>query len=73
MLRHLNVDPDEYSVIFTSGATDGEKIVGECFALTSRFVLVMHEESHTSAMLIREYFLNKGADVKGTQSLGENN
>ena len=42
VLRHLNADPDEYSVIFTSGATAGMKIVGECFALTSGSVLVMH-------------------------------
>ena len=64
VLRHLNADPEEYSVIFTSGATSGKKIFGECFALTSGSVLVMHEESHTSAMGIREYALKKGADVK---------
>ena len=64
VLRHLNADPDEYSVIFTSGATAGMKIVGECFALTAGSVLVMHEESHTNAMGIRDYALKKGADVK---------
>merc|ERR1711892_362623 len=64
VLRHMNADPEEYSVIFTSGATAGIKIVGECFGLTSGSVLAVHEESHTSAMGIREFALQKGADVK---------
>ena len=64
VLRHLHADPEEYSVIFTSGATAGMKIVGECFALSSESSLVIHEESHTSAMGIREYALKKGANVK---------
>ena len=33
VLKHLNAEPEEYSVIFTSGATSGMKISGECFAL----------------------------------------
>lgn len=36
ILRHFNADPDEYSVIFTAGATASLKLVGETFDYTGR-------------------------------------
>jgi molybdenum cofactor sulfurtransferase len=55
VLEHFGADPNEYSVIFTSGATAGIKLVGESFPWSSTSVLAYPYNSHTSILGLREY------------------
>lgn len=54
ILQHFNADPDEYSVIFTSGATAALKIVGESFKFSSNDAFYYLTDSHTSVLGMRE-------------------
>lgn len=58
ILSFVTADPDEYSVIFTSGATASIKLVGEVFpwTLDSHFVYPMN--SHTSLLNLRSFSPN---------------
>merc|ERR1719300_2032514 len=61
VLRHFNTDNRHYDLIFTSGATASIKLVGETFCWSrpcSR--LVIHQDSHTSVMGLRQ--LCRGAE-----------
>ena len=53
VLRHFNTNNDEYSVVFTSGATASIKLVGECFPWTDSSELRMLEDCHTSVLGMR--------------------
>ncbi|CAN7098649.1 unnamed protein product [Brassica rapa subsp. narinosa] len=63
VLEYFNASPEDYSCVFTSGATAALKIVGETFPWTqdSNFVYTM--ENHNSVLGIREYALGKGASA----------
>jgi len=72
-LSHFNTNPDEYSVIFTSGATASLKIVAEGFRFridekktatsphSGSFVYV--QDNHTSVLGMRDVVAARGADV----------
>lgn len=53
-MKYFNADADEYSVIFTSGATAALKIVGECFEFTDDGAFYYLTDSHTSVLGMRE-------------------
>ncbi|CAE5957663.1 unnamed protein product [Arabidopsis arenosa] len=63
VLEYFNASPEDYSCIFTSGATAGLKLVGETFPWTqdSNFLYTM--ENHNSVLGIREYALAQGASA----------
>ncbi|EGI67560.1 Molybdenum cofactor sulfurase 3 [Acromyrmex echinatior] len=74
ILSHFNTNPDEYTVIFTSGATASLKIVAEGFRFTTdennktatslhsgSFVYV--QDNHMSVLGMRDVIAAKGADV----------
>ena len=63
ILEFVNADSDEYSIVFTSGATAALKIVAECFPWekSSRFAYV--QESHTSVVGMRKAAFEKGIGV----------
>lgn len=54
ILSYLNADPEEYSVIFTSGATAGLKLVGESFNFQDNDTFCYLTDSHTSVLGLRE-------------------
>ncbi|CAN0101625.1 unnamed protein product [Ectocarpus sp. 6 AP-2014] len=72
VLQHFGVSPEEWSVVFTSGATSALKMVGEQFPWRrhrrgsgrggSRFVHA--RRSHSSVLGIREYARAAGAGVQ---------
>ncbi|EGI67561.1 Molybdenum cofactor sulfurase 1 [Acromyrmex echinatior] len=74
VLSHFNTNPDEYSVIFTSGATASLKIIAEGFRFTTdennklatsshsgSFVYI--QDNHTSVLGMRDVVATRGADV----------
>ncbi|CAH2037341.1 unnamed protein product [Thlaspi arvense] len=63
VLEYFNASPEDYSCIFTSGATAALKLVGETFPWThdSNFLYTM--ENHNSVLGIREYALGQGASA----------
>ncbi|XP_012536309.2 molybdenum cofactor sulfurase 3 [Monomorium pharaonis] len=74
ILSHFNTNPDEYSVIFTSGATASLKIVAEGFRFmmdeggetiatprSGSFVYV--QDNHTSVLGMRDVVAARGAEV----------
>lgn len=52
-MKHLNADPDDYSVIFTSGATASLKLVAESFKFTVDDAFYYLTDSHTSVLGMR--------------------
>ena len=61
VLQHFGVDSTTHSVIFTSGATQALKLVGECFPFTKDSIFRYANTSHNSLVGIREYAALKGA------------
>ncbi|XP_026825788.1 molybdenum cofactor sulfurase isoform X2 [Ooceraea biroi] len=71
ILSHFNTSPDEYSVIFTSGATASLKIVAEGFRFAESddngtehvgdFVYV--QDNHTSVLGMRDVVAARGTEV----------
>lgn len=67
VLNFFQADPNKYSLIFTSGATDSLRLVAECFQFTNNSTnssnkygsFVYLKESHTSVIGMREYFKAK--------------
>ncbi|BFU20793.1 molybdenum cofactor sulfurase, putative [Entamoeba histolytica HM-1:IMSS-B] len=55
ILKYFNANPKEYDVIFTSGATEALKIVGENFPFTPASVFLYLLQNHNSVLGIREY------------------
>lgn len=67
VLQHYNADPDEYSVVFTSGATAALKLVAESFmwdedGQTGTFAYL--QDNHTSVLGMRELAASCGASVR---------
>ena len=66
ILNFFQADPTEYSLIFTSGATDSLRLVAESFQFSNDLssyqkqndsgIFVYLKESHTSVIGMREYF-----------------
>ncbi|CAM6125359.1 unnamed protein product [Calypogeia fissa] len=79
VLAMCKASPEEYSCVFTSGATAALNLVGQTFpwSFGSQYMYTM--ENHNSVVGIREYALNKGATVtpvyldhiRGKYSTGE--
>uniref|UniRef100_H2ZFV5 Aminotransferase class V domain-containing protein n=1 Tax=Ciona savignyi TaxID=51511 RepID=H2ZFV5_CIOSA len=62
VLAFFNTTSSEYSVIFTSGATAGLKLVAQSFDWTpGKSVYAYLEDNHTSVVGIREAAIDKGA------------
>jgi len=53
----FNAPQSEYSVVFTSGATAGLKMVGDTFPWTSDSAFCFLEDNHTSVVGLRSYVL----------------
>ncbi|XP_069687555.1 molybdenum cofactor sulfurase 2 [Periplaneta americana] len=62
VLQHFNTDPDTYSVIFTSGATQALKLVAESFDWRGG-TFVYLQDNHTSVLGMRELAAHSGAAV----------
>ncbi|WIA41880.1 hypothetical protein OEZ86_009204 [Tetradesmus obliquus] len=72
VLRHFNADPEQYYVIFTKGATEGLKMVGEFFPWTaanssssssSASSFVYTQANHKSVLGIGAYAKRAGAEL----------
>ncbi|XP_029670318.1 molybdenum cofactor sulfurase 2 [Formica exsecta] len=69
ILNHFNTTPDEYSIIFTSGATASLKIIAEGFRFKAKtttrhkgnFVYV--QDNHTSVLGMRDVVAARDAEV----------
>lgn len=61
ILRHFNVSADEYTVIFTSGATGALKLIAESFPWTNASKFVYLRQNHNSVLGIREVAMDQGA------------
>lgn len=61
VMRFFSADPDEYALVFTSGATAALKLVGECFPWSDESVFAHSVDSHTSVLGIRGYASKHGA------------
>lgn len=55
ILKYFRANPKEYDVIFTSGATEALKIVGENFPFSPASVFLYLLQNHNSVLGIREY------------------
>jgi molybdenum cofactor sulfurtransferase len=68
ILEFFNADPNEYSVIFTSGSTAALKLVGECFQFTENGAFYYLTDMHTSVLGLREIVsTNKIVPLSRTQ------
>lgn len=63
VLRHFHTNSDEYSVVFTSGATAAIKLVGDCFPWSYSSELRLLEDCHTSILGLRQIAISKQATV----------
>jgi len=72
VLKHFNTNEKEYAVIFTSGATEALKIVGESFRWNSEDGSFRYlAESHNSLVGIREYAIEAKVRVDAVTSWKE--
>lgn len=71
-MSHFNTTPDEYSVIFTSGATASLKLIAETFlfdaderdeTLRRSANFVYMQDNHTSVLGMRDVVVGRGAEV----------
>ena len=62
ILKFFRADPEEYSVIFTSGATGGLHLVGESFPWSKNSKFYYLHQNHNSVLGIREYAYHFGAN-----------
>lgn len=62
ILRSLNTTSDQYSVIFTSGATAAMKMIGETFPWSQNSEFCYTVDNHTSVLGIRQYARKAGAN-----------
>uniref|UniRef100_A0A1J3IJS7 Molybdenum cofactor sulfurase n=1 Tax=Noccaea caerulescens TaxID=107243 RepID=A0A1J3IJS7_NOCCA len=63
VLEYFNASPEDYSCIFTSGATAALKLVGETFPWRNDSNFLYTMENHNSVLGIREYALGQGASA----------
>jgi molybdenum cofactor sulfurtransferase len=59
----MNTTDEHYAVIFTSGATAAQKLVGECFPWSPSSEFCHTMDNHTSILGIREYVRAAGAQT----------
>ncbi|KAK8812629.1 hypothetical protein WA538_003841 [Blastocystis sp. DL] len=76
VLRFFNADPEEYTVVFTSGATGALHTIGESFPWSEKSKFYYLAESHNSVVGIREYAIRFGGGFRSVDeeeviSLGE--
>eukprot|EP00501_MAST-03F_sp_TOSAG23-6_P002497 GSMAST32.ASY1.ANO1.2608.1 assembled CDS len=64
VLEYFNTSSDDYSVIFTAGATSALKMVGECYPWSKESNFFYLKNSHNSVVGIREYVLKAGGSFK---------
>lgn len=60
ILQHFDADPEEYTVIFTSGCTAALKLVAECFPWRPGSVFSYLTDSHTSVVGMRGLTSGRG-------------
>ncbi|XP_020287531.1 molybdenum cofactor sulfurase 3 [Pseudomyrmex gracilis] len=71
ILSHFNTTPDEYSVIFTSGATASLKLIADGFRFASNKSnatrhsgsFVYMQDNHTSVLGMRDVIASRGVEV----------
>ncbi|KAL0129432.1 hypothetical protein PUN28_001598 [Cardiocondyla obscurior] len=71
ILSHFNTNPDEYSVIFTAGATASLKIIAEGFRFRPHEIatsshsgsFIYMQDNHTSVLGMRDVVAARGAEV----------
>lgn len=56
--KHFNVLPDEYDVVFTSGATASMNLIGQSLPWNERSCICYPMNSHTSLLGLRDYASN---------------
>lgn len=59
ILRHFNTTTDDYSVVFTSGATASLKLIAETFDFNENGSFVYLRDNHTSVLGMREVVQTK--------------
>ena len=63
VLEYFNASPDEYTVIFTSNASNALKLVGEAYPFKPGGQFLLLFDNHNSVNGIREFARAKGATV----------
>jgi molybdenum cofactor sulfurtransferase len=63
VLNFFNASPDEYTVIFTSNASNALKLVGEAYPFKSEGQFLLLFDNHNSVNGIREFARTKGATI----------
>ncbi|XP_072293099.1 molybdenum cofactor sulfurase [Eucyclogobius newberryi] len=79
ILQHFDADPDEYSVVFTSGCTAALKLVAESFPWVAGSVFAYLTDNHTSVVGMRALARRPGVttlpvapeDVEGRNNAAE--
>lgn len=73
VLQYFNADPNDYTCIFTSGATASAKLVGELFAWSKHSRFIFTQSNHNSILGIREYAVQHNAQcsVHGLDDMGK--
>ncbi|KAH3759793.1 molybdenum cofactor sulfurase [Pelomyxa schiedti] len=61
VLSHFHTSRQDYTVIFTQGATGALKLIGESFPWTNASKFVYLRQNHNSVLGIREIALDQGA------------
>lgn len=64
VLKYVNADPEIYDCIFTSGTTEGLKMIGENFNWNLYNQLIYTIDNHTSVIGMREYALKAGSTIQ---------
>lgn len=64
VLKYVNANSEIYDCIFTSGTTDGLKIISENFNWTLYNNIIYTIDNHTSVIGMREYALQSGSTVQ---------
>uniref|UniRef100_M4BRK3 Molybdenum cofactor sulfurase n=1 Tax=Hyaloperonospora arabidopsidis (strain Emoy2) TaxID=559515 RepID=M4BRK3_HYAAE len=63
-LAFFSASEEEYTLIFTSGATAALKLIGESFPWTEDSTFAYSMDSHTSVLGIREYAAARGSTIQ---------
>ncbi|MBO1330147.1 aminotransferase class V-fold PLP-dependent enzyme [Streptomyces sp. VRA16 Mangrove soil] len=73
VLRFLDADPAEYTVIFTANASQAVKLVGEAYPFHGRRgpALLLTQDNHNSVNGVREFARSAGARVRLVPFSGE--
>ncbi|MYW62998.1 aminotransferase class V-fold PLP-dependent enzyme [Streptomyces sp. SID8379] len=66
VLRFLDADPAEYTVVFTANASQAVKLVGESYPFRGRTgpALLLTQDNHNSVNGVREFARSAGARVR---------